>query len=389
MTGVNSPGTTDLYFDYDSFQEVEVSTGSHKAEVGTPGVYINMVSKVPTDKWHGMLQESYSNSSLESNNVNSGLRSLGITSSSGIDMIESFSAQAGGPITNKLRVYFNYRYDKVNLDVLGFPLKDATIIGPPLVNATYQVNASNRINAFYTYNKYNKPHRGASALTAVGATGIEDDHTTVYGVDWTSTLNNRTVLDNRVGYIGQAFDILLQPGVTQPATTEVSTGYISGARTTWFMNDHLRLQLSGFLSYYRTGWFGASHDIKIGYDVSRGPNQAHTFAYDNLNLFTSNGQPFEVEEYNTPALTRALSWFYPLYAQDTITRGRTTISIGVRYDGYSGTVSATSVPGGTYAPLIVSGPIGPNFQQYCASDCSRARFARELENCAQGSIRQI
>jgi hypothetical protein len=44
VTGVNSTGTTDLYFDYDSFQEIEISTAGHKAEVSTPGVYLNIMT---------------------------------------------------------------------------------------------------------------------------------------------------------------------------------------------------------------------------------------------------------------------------------------------------------------------------------------------------------
>ena len=365
VTGVNSPGTTDLYFDYDSFQEVDISTSAHKAEVGTPGVYINIVPHIATDRWHGGAQGAYTGNSLQANNVGSSLQALGFKSSNGIALLQSFSGQAGGPVTGKLRAYINYHYDKVNLNVIGAPVNDGTTIQAPLVNATYQLNPANRINALFTYNKYNKPHRGASSLAAVNAVGVEDDHTTVYGIDWTSNLNSRTILNTRVGYVGQAFDILLEPGVTLPSTTEQSTGYVSNARATWFRNNHLRLQLSGYLNYFHDGWLGGSHDVKIGYDFSRGPNQAATFAFDDINLFTLNGAPFEVEQYNTPALTRAISWFYPIYVQDTFTRGRTTVSVGLRFDGYSGSVRATSVKAGTYAPArSFPGQPGPTFNNF-------------------------
>src|SRR5581483_7867532 len=51
VTGVNSTGTTDLYFDFDSFEEIQISTAAHKAEVSTPGVYLNIVPRSGGDTW--------------------------------------------------------------------------------------------------------------------------------------------------------------------------------------------------------------------------------------------------------------------------------------------------------------------------------------------------
>src|SRR6185436_12812923 len=49
MNGVNvtdpaATGAAGFYYDYDSFEEVNVSTAQHPAEVGTPGVYYNFVA---------------------------------------------------------------------------------------------------------------------------------------------------------------------------------------------------------------------------------------------------------------------------------------------------------------------------------------------------------
>ena len=106
VTGVNSTGTTDLYFDYDTFDQIQISTAAHKAEVATPGVYLNIVTRSGTDQWKGIIQDYFTNSSLQSDNLTTALRAQGITRGQGIDRINGFSVQGGGPlIKERFSVY--------------------------------------------------------------------------------------------------------------------------------------------------------------------------------------------------------------------------------------------------------------------------------------------
>jgi hypothetical protein len=50
LNGVNvtcpaALGASGYYYDFDSFEEIQVATGSHPASVNAPGVYLNMVTK--------------------------------------------------------------------------------------------------------------------------------------------------------------------------------------------------------------------------------------------------------------------------------------------------------------------------------------------------------
>jgi hypothetical protein len=95
---------------------------------------------------------------------------------------------------------------------------------------------------------------------------------------------------------------------------------------------------------------GGNHEFKFGTDISRGPNEAFNTAYESINLYTLNGEPHQVLQYNTPALPRELHWFFPFYAQDTYTAGNTTLSIGVRFERYTGKVRESSVDAGRFVP---------------------------------------
>lgn len=349
VTGVNGTGTTDLYFDYDTFQELQISTGAHKAEVSTPGVYINIVARSGSDSWRGLVQNHFTNSTLQSNNLTDELRSAGLTRGQGIDLINSFSVQAGGPLVKKrLTIYGNYRDDRANRFVLGFPLTEDTIIKAPLVNGTYQINERNRLNGLLTYNKYDKPNRNAGPLLQPETTWIEDNHATVWGVEWQSTLSNSTLLDVRVGHTGNVFQLFTQPTAQRPYIQELTTGEARGAAFIELQNKHERFQMSGYLSHYKGDWLGGSHDFKFGYDVSRGPNETLLSAFEHVNLFTFNGVSSRVFQYNSPALGRELHWFYPFYAQDTYTAGRTTVSLGLRFEAYRGNVRESSPGAGRF-----------------------------------------
>src|SRR5207247_8546795 len=53
VTDPSAIGATDFYFDFDTFEEVQVSTGATSAEVTVPGVFINIVTKSGGNAFHG------------------------------------------------------------------------------------------------------------------------------------------------------------------------------------------------------------------------------------------------------------------------------------------------------------------------------------------------
>src|SRR4029450_1717269 len=91
LNGVNvtdpaATGAAGFYYDYDSFEQVNISTAQHAAEVGTPGVYYNFVAKRGTDAFHGGAAYYFENEGLVSDNITPELQAKGITSGAGIHL---------------------------------------------------------------------------------------------------------------------------------------------------------------------------------------------------------------------------------------------------------------------------------------------------------------
>jgi len=83
LNGVNvtdpaASGAAGFYYDYDSFQETQVSTAQHSAEIGSPGVYYNIIVKSGADRVQGGSAYYFENSKLVADNLTSGLIDQGV-----------------------------------------------------------------------------------------------------------------------------------------------------------------------------------------------------------------------------------------------------------------------------------------------------------------------
>ena len=73
ITDVNSGGASSSYFDFDAFEEVNVSTGGNDLRQQTGGIGINFVTRRGTNKFKGNVYVADSNDSMESTNLPSEL----------------------------------------------------------------------------------------------------------------------------------------------------------------------------------------------------------------------------------------------------------------------------------------------------------------------------
>ena len=71
ITDMGSLGASPTYYDFDMFQEMQVTTGGADPANATPGVQLNFVLRGGTSKWRGSTRYYFENNSLQSDNVSS------------------------------------------------------------------------------------------------------------------------------------------------------------------------------------------------------------------------------------------------------------------------------------------------------------------------------
>ncbi len=97
----NAIGSSPLYYDFDSFQEIHVSTGGTDPSTQTPGVQVSLITKRGTNTLHGSARVFIADERWEATNVPEELRlqlEAGGRSVSGnkIDLTQDYGAEVGG-----------------------------------------------------------------------------------------------------------------------------------------------------------------------------------------------------------------------------------------------------------------------------------------------------
>jgi hypothetical protein len=356
FNGVNATdpaatGAAGFYYDYDSFEQVQISTAQHSAEVGTPGVYYNFVAKQGGDTFHGGASYYYENDSMVSDNVTQDLRDQGITTGAGIELFSDANFQLGGPIIkDKLRFFTSWRDWRIHRKVPNFPKSENTDIFSGLGTLNYQLNAKNRIDVTATVQTYWKPNRNASAQIQPDTTWIEDDVFRIYQGHYNSQISTNALLDVRVSYSNVDFPLKFQPGVTRQNTTELTTGDQFGVSGQAYKFYRSRLVMGATLSLYKSNWAGAGHDIKLGYEYGHQVSDSDQQVLDGVTLNIFDGAPNYLIAWNAPVQTRSRYTDNTLFLQDNITKGKLAINVGLRFQHTNGYLPAQSSPAGNFEP---------------------------------------
>ncbi len=351
-------GATDFYFDFDTFEEVQVTTGANSAEVTVPGVFINVVTKSGGNDFHGGAKFLYEDEALQSHNLNDELVDIfGLTPEvedlfQRIDYLSDASFQLGGPIKEDRIWFFGaYRDHRIHRGVPFYPVPEGTDIKYALLKGTFKVNENNTVTAMYGGNWYFKPDRGAvdfgGAFVEPESTWIEDDVSHIYQSTWNSVLSDNLLLDARVSFVHLTFPLIIKND--NQARQELTTYQFLDAAYLGFDQLRRRLQINGSLSYYVDNWLGGKHDLKFGYDFQHGFDDTTGTANDDLFLLDLAGQPFLVFLWNTPYTTKDRIRDYAFFVQDSWKLGQATIDLGFRANFATGKLPAQSSPGGNFS----------------------------------------
>ncbi len=108
ITDMSATGATPMYYDFDMFQEMNVSTGGSDLTATTGGVALNFILRSGTDSFRGSARVYYENESMQWNNMPADLAaSIGGASGKGnrTDYYQDMGFEIGGPIV-KSKLWF-------------------------------------------------------------------------------------------------------------------------------------------------------------------------------------------------------------------------------------------------------------------------------------------
>ena len=358
LNGVNvtcpaALGASGYYYDYDSFEEVQVETGSHPASVNAPGVYLNMVTKSGSNDFSGGAGFHYQNDSTQFDNFTQELEDAGGTASA-FDYLSDANVQLGGPVVrDRSTFYFSFRDERVHRYVSGVTsVTEDTDMWQFVIKSDTELTQSNKVSLEWHEMSYWKPRRGMSSTRPPEASWIEDDTFRIIQATWTSTLSENALLDTRFSHLNVWFPTSHTEEARAAglqAGQDVGTGQFLNARDFNVERRRKRFSYKSDLTYFAEEVAGADHEFKIGAEYSHNPIHNETTAIDDVFLRFNNGVADEVWLRNTPRTDAQALAQTSAYIDDIISIGdRVTVKLGLRWDRYHGWLPEQNSPDGTW-----------------------------------------
>ena len=366
VTDNQSNGGSQFYFDVDSFEEMQVEVSSHSAEVQTPGMVMNIVPKSGSNNLGGSASLYFGNEGMQSDNVDEGLRALGVDRASNLNQYLDLGGEVGGPIIeDKLWWWAGHRHQVVQKFVTGtqlpdgsFPI-DETVLWYPSAKLNWAIHRDHNFSFYFNMAQKKRFNRSLSSLRPLETTwnqqGAPIARLFTFRDDWTPTPN--VLVSFKANVMDQGFELRAQPEVdvaNTPASVDLATGAWSGAPPNELgVGKNLR-NVATTVSWYRGDW-GGQHDFKLGVEVGQirafgnqgGGVARNTYPADHrLHFF--NGEPSEVILWASGAVA-ATGPQRSAFLQDSwAANDHLRLNLGARWDWQANSLDEVTAPTGRF-----------------------------------------
>ena len=348
-------------------QEFSYQTSAVSAEVSWGGIRLNMIPRQGGNKFSSVIYGGGTAQSWQGDNVSAELRARGLEAGNGIAHIYDVNGSLGGPIKrDRLWFYASFRKNSVDEIVANNfyadgrqGVEDQFVINGT-VRLTGQLSNANKVTVYYDRALKYKGHDMGAFVDPATAAGKRPWKHAIYYIGqakWTSTINNRTLVE--AGYSSNLENRLItyQDGVLKVRGTpewfanasrfDITRGTTTAARVTGSaFTLETRYGLSTAFSY-----FTGTHNFKTGVQWTFGSTGTDTDGNADLNQRYTDGRPEEVDVRNWPLISREhVNAELGVFVQDSWTLKRFTMNPGLRLEHLNAEIRAQGVPAGRFVP---------------------------------------
>ncbi|HUF24214.1 MAG TPA: TonB-dependent receptor [Vicinamibacterales bacterium] len=350
ITDMAALGSSPTYYDFDMFQEMNVTTGGADLTNATPGVALNFVLKSGSNTPHGSARIYFENESMQSNNMPSDLAaSLGGVTGKGnrIDEYMDYGAEAGGPIVRD-RLWVWGAYGKTDITVLTLTnTPDQTILENISFKGTGQITQN--IRGSYTFFNGDKVKfgRNASPTRPPETTWNQSGPTPVHKGELNFVVGNNLFLTGRASHVGGGFQLTPQGGMDK--AWYIDDGGVNRGSYIHYETERPQRAVTAEGNY-----FMGRNEIKFGFGWRSVDTDSSTIVPGNGLFAIHIGYPSMIIA--APAwqqVTSTTAKYMHAYIGDTLTWDRLTLNLGVRWDRQAGSVNANSAPGNPSLPSLL------------------------------------
>ncbi len=333
ITDMAATGSSAAYYDFDMFEQMQITTGGADLQQATGGVGVNLVLKTGANQLRGSARFFFENESMQASNLPDDLaETLGGATGKGnrIDEYGDGGFEVGGPLfRDKLWAWGAYgKTDVTTLTIDGEP--DQTILDNYSLKVTGQATRNLRGSFTFFRNEKSKFGRDAGPTRPPDTTWDQESPTQMFKGEGNLVVNNNLFLTGRGAFLSNKFDLVPQGGM-EPKWLISDEGINEGS---YYADFNDRPQWAGS---FDGNYFAGRHEVKFGTGWRRNhaDRSIEVPGFDGPNgaISVHTHYPEMLADVWVPNdLTKATATYWSAYVGDTMTFDRLTVNAGLRWD---------------------------------------------------------
>jgi hypothetical protein len=365
ITDMAAVGASPTYFNYDNFDEIQISTSGQDLKQPTGGVGLNLVVRRGTNQFRGNARGYFTNDGLEASNVPDELAAAGVTSDSADhnDQISDYTLDFGGPIfRDRAWFYGSWANQDIRLIRSAGNLVDRTVLKTFNAKGNWQATSKDMISVLWFLGAKEKYGRspGRSGIADVETSTWDQGGSYVDGrpqgllkFEDNHVFSSSLFVSGRYAYYNTGFGLVPKGGLDLNSGESQVLGQSFGS---YQQSLNIRPQHTFSMDgNYFANRFGVAHEFKFGGGFRRVDATSGTlWPGDMIRAFENSADDKRARIYRE-GLGTDRTEFFNVYVGDTITHGRLTLDLGVRYDRQWGKALPSSTSANPAFPSIMPG----------------------------------
>ena len=367
ITDMSATGGSPSYFDFDAFQEINVTTGGADLQIQSGGIGINLVTKRGTNRFRGGGRFFMTHDDLQSSNLPDEL--VGdprLENPDGtfrdkadhIQQIGDYGFDLGGPILkDKLWFYGSWGKQDVRLTRLN-GTADKTLLSSYNAKLNWQATNDTMVSAFFFDGKKEKfgrsPGSGLNEPESFlwnQSNAYEDSRPHgLWKLEVNQTFSPDFFMSAKVAYYNNGFGLF-----ARDAGASYTYDYVRGETVgTYYdyypVRPQKAINVDG--SYFKQA-LGGNNELKFGFGYRDVTSNTTTHWNGNQLVGYINTDGTSIAKVYRDGVVGYTGKYLDLYIGDVYTRGRLSINAGVRWDQQKAKNLASEAPANATFPDVL------------------------------------
>jgi hypothetical protein len=350
-------GASAIFPDFDTFEQLNITTGgAADVNIQTGGIALNIVTRRGGNKVSLSSRFYLTDNFFQSDNLTDALRAQGVTNTNRIQQIKDFGINVGGPIV-KNRLWWWGAYGVQ--DIFNYTLYD-TKDQAQLTSYNFKINAQpfsgNRFEAMVVSGEKEIYGLNASLAKPEGdhQAGVAAFGDPIFKIQDEQAINKNFFISLKYSYnhTGTRLRPALDEALANPVTWDVGNqAYVPfssdyGRSWDWNLSSRSKSNFQFMATLFRDSALGVSHEIKAGLEFSTKEESSRWGYFQNFEVERNFTAP--LIDLGEGLVVPPANWQYIRfgresrddarvrqasgYLQDTIVKGRFTLTLGLRFD---------------------------------------------------------